>query len=145
MKLRGRAVLVAVCTAPVLAACTGGADPVGPSTPTDATAPTSAAPEQTTPSDDGAVATTGGPVELALTPATCPEEPVREPQELEASLLVEPGPFAGEAFDLTQVVDAVRAQSPVGPAELAQRHRQRDPRRLPRRCLSQPGLLLRPR
>lgn len=121
MKLRGRAVLVAVCTAPLVAACNGDADPVGPTTPSETTAPETApetAAATTSPddaavtTDDAAVTTGSGPIELALNPAECSGETVREPNELEASLLVEPGPFSGDDFDLDQVLAAVQEQNP---------------------------------
>ncbi|MGD8148806.1 vWA domain-containing protein [Ornithinimicrobium sp. Y1694] len=115
---RHKSVLATVCVLPLLASCTGDEGPSDPTTTPDQTGEVAPTTDTSTTTDDAAQTTeaaTGSVVSANLPAVECEREPVREPSELEASLLVEPGPFAGDDFDLDQVVAAVQAQDPGDP------------------------------
>ncbi|WP_427197722.1 vWA domain-containing protein [Ornithinimicrobium sp. Y1847] len=108
---RHKSVLAAVCVLPLMASCTESDDPsetTGTPTHTNEDASTTA----TSDTVDSTQATAASSVTVTLPAAECDTDPAREPSTLEASLMKQPGPFAGDAFDVDEVVESVRAQDP---------------------------------
>lgn len=121
--VRVRLLATGVGAALLLTACTGEDDPRDTGDPTTATQDEqgpSSGPVQTTagPDTSGATSAAAAPAVLGLAPVPC-EEAEREPSELEASLLVEPGERSGADFDAADVLAAVEAQDPSTPADWA--------------------------
>ncbi len=115
--MRVRSWFAAACLSVlVLTSCSGGDAPPEPTSPPSAqdTASTSTPPAP----EASATTATSAPVIAELTPVPC--DAPREPTELEAKLLVEPGPYAGDRFDATAAAAAAAAQNPSTDEEWAQ-------------------------
>lgn len=108
----------------VLASCDGGGEDSGPTQ--TSVAPSPQTDGQTATMDAGAVtqdddttATSVGPSAIVQrAPVPC-EDATGEPAELEASLLVEPGPYSGDSFDAEAAARGVIAQNPSTDQEWA--------------------------
>lgn len=103
-----RIAIGASAAALLLASCTGEDAPTPTTAPTDENAATSSA-DVGQETADAALAT--------LAPVACDAE--REPSELEASLLVEPGSMGGEGADPAAILAAAQETDPGSPQEWA--------------------------